>query len=639
MNVSSTPFIRNDYWPDYNDINQLNQRIDEAENEISLVNIHLSADIENVSNNLNTYANEQANTTVANNAIVNNLNANYAEGRFANFDNTFTNNAYIENLTVNKPVFDITLNTPHLENTTSLGGNFYNANLIDVNLSGDISGNLNDIGINTLLANTATIPNLFVDISAAPVTSSAVLGFDEQGRVIPVHATFDPSFPGDADYLWTDSTGTARKGVKATEIGAVENLITAYGVKNAIDALNAEVVDNFNLVTNALNDIDDWQNSFENSVANSFRNVNNAFNDVNNFVNDSFNDVNDSFNAVNNSFNDMSNNLDVLNNNISETNNTLRDLIENYLTVNTSGFINSTSPMNIKSVANVKVVKFGSAEPGVTSAQRQFKEYKISTITTNRDKYILSSKDTSPALNVYGAFNGSFTLKDTGSGNFITATFADIFTIRTANGLEFVGSGMQNRQGEYEFVNSATGIYIYVTIQETSKTDTVSIVTTDIGNGASMKLDVTNLSIYIPGAFWLKENCSEMFYDCWGLNSNVDIPNSAINCARMFANCFSLNQNIFIPPSVTNCAYMFGGCPNLNQNIYIYSENITDMNGMFEANPWESVKRKQIHLRSSIPLATSNAIYNSLVNGYTGLIFTGSEITNELEEPTAWPPV
>ena len=49
MNISSTPFIRNDYWPDYNDINQLNQRIDDVENEISLVNIRLSTDIENVS--------------------------------------------------------------------------------------------------------------------------------------------------------------------------------------------------------------------------------------------------------------------------------------------------------------------------------------------------------------------------------------------------------------------------------------------------------------------------------------------------------------------------------------------------------------------------------------------------------------
>ena len=102
MNISSTPFIRNDYWPDYNDINQLNQRINEVENELSLTNIRLSTDIENVSNNLNSYADNQANTTIANNIIVNNINANYAVGKFVNFGNANFNNAYVENLTVNK---------------------------------------------------------------------------------------------------------------------------------------------------------------------------------------------------------------------------------------------------------------------------------------------------------------------------------------------------------------------------------------------------------------------------------------------------------------------------------------------------------------------------------------------------------
>lgn len=308
MNISSTPFIRNDYWPDYNDINQLNQRIDDAENEISLVNIRLSTDIENVSNNLNSYAKDQADTSISNNVIVNNLNANYAEGRFANFDNTFTNNAYVENLTVNKPVFDITLNTPHLENTTSLGGNFYNANLFDAKLSGDVSGNLNNVSINDLLANNANISNLYVNISPKPVQSSAVLGYDSEGRVIPVLATYDVGFPENADYLWTDQVGTVFKGVKATEIGEVENFITAYGVKNAIDALNAEIVSNFSLVTDNLNSVYQWQNSFENSVTNNFNDVNNTLNAVAN----SFNDANNTFNDVSNSFNDVNNMLNTL---------------------------------------------------------------------------------------------------------------------------------------------------------------------------------------------------------------------------------------------------------------------------------------------------------------------------------------
>ena len=73
MNISSTPFIRNDYWPDYNDIDTLNKRIDEAENETSLVNSRLTNDIENVSNNLNSYKNEMADTVITNNIIVNKI--------------------------------------------------------------------------------------------------------------------------------------------------------------------------------------------------------------------------------------------------------------------------------------------------------------------------------------------------------------------------------------------------------------------------------------------------------------------------------------------------------------------------------------------------------------------------------------
>ena len=291
MNISSTPFIRNDYWPDYNDINELNKRIDETENEISLVNIRLSTDIENVSNNLNSYINNQANTTITNNIIVNSLNANYAEGKFANFTNTNTDNAYVENLTVNKPVFDITLNTPHIENTTSLGGNFYNTNLIDPKFSGDASGDFNTINVDVINANTANISNLFVNTQPEPVTSSAVLGYDSEGRVIPVHATYDVSFPENANYLFTDSFGTALAGTAATEVGETNNLITSFAVKNALDDYANNVNDSFNLVNNTLNDIDNWQNSLENSIANSFNDVNNGFNDVNN----TFNDVNNSF--------------------------------------------------------------------------------------------------------------------------------------------------------------------------------------------------------------------------------------------------------------------------------------------------------------------------------------------------------
>lgn len=315
MNIPSTPFILDDYWPEdsaeYNEIGQLNQRIDETQSELALVNANLTSDIENVFNNLNIYVGEQADTSISNNIIVNNLNANYAEGRFANFDNTFTNNAYIENLTVNKPAFDITLNTPHLENATSLDGNFYKPNLIDARLIGDVSGDLNVVNVNQLNAVNAIIANLFVNHSAPPINACSVLGYDREGRVIPVYATYNVNFPEDADYVWTDFAGTSRKGIKATEIGEVDNLITAYGVKNAIDVVN----NSFNDVNNSFNDVDnsfnDVNNSF-NNVANSFNNVANSFNDVNNRIETEMSNLAENFNTNNLSAeNTATNNLDV----------------------------------------------------------------------------------------------------------------------------------------------------------------------------------------------------------------------------------------------------------------------------------------------------------------------------------------
>ena len=301
MEITSTPFILDDYWledsAEYNEIDQLNQRIDETQSELALVNANLTNDIENVFNNLNIYVADQADTSISNNIIVNNLNANYAEGRFANFDNTFTNNAYIENLTVNKPAFDITLNTPHLENATSLNGNFYSPNLIDARLIGDVSGDLNVVNVNQLNAVNAIIANLFVNHSAPPINACSVLGYDREGRVIPVYATYNVNFPEDADYVWTDFAGTSRKGIKATEIGSVENLITAYGVKNAIDIVN----NSFNDVNNSFNDVN-----------NSFNDVNNSFNNVNNKIETEISKLAENFNTDNLSANNTAtNNLDV----------------------------------------------------------------------------------------------------------------------------------------------------------------------------------------------------------------------------------------------------------------------------------------------------------------------------------------
>lgn len=613
MNISSTPFIRNDYWPDYNDVNQLNQRIDDVENEISLVNIHLSTDIENVSNNLNSYAKDQADTSISNNIIVNNLNANYAEGRFANFDNTFTNNAYVENLTVNKPVFDITLNTPHLENTTSLNGNFYTPNIIDAKLSGDVSGNLNNISINDLLANNANISNLYVNISPTPVQSSAILGYDSEGRVIPVRATFEVGFPENADYLFTDQHGTAFSGVKATEIGEVENLITAYGVKNAIDALNVEVVDNFNLVNDNLNNINQWQSSFENSVANNFNDVNNTLNDVAN----SFNDVANSFNEVNANIENSVSTLNNTTNNISNSLDSLLSILEPVLgATNVSGWVNSTSPLNIQGITEFRVAPLLAPTMSGSDVGNGAKLNLSGTVATLSLPSFQWTKE-----NMNQAFMNCFKLNS---------------NIQIPNGVVYMNRTFQkcfNLNSNIQIPNSVVDMsQTFIDCNTLNQNILIPNSVVDM-NGTFAGLYNLNQNILIPNSV---TNMIQTFTSCHALNQNILIPNSVTRMGHTFWLCENLNQNILIPNSVVDMYGAFNGCTNFNQSdIYIYSQNLTSLHFAFSG-----CKINNVHIPTSVPKDTSNLIYNSLVNGDTGITFPAANVFNDLPvDIEQWPPV
>ena len=644
MITNSNPFLRNDYYPDYNDIDQLNQRIDEAENETSLVNIRLTADIENVSNNLNSYKNEMADTVVTNNIIVNNLDANYAVGKYANFANTNTDNAYIENLTVNKPVFDITLNTPHVENITSIGGNFYapnviggvfdniqvenlqnfkavnievdkitantvnlnavTANIADLNIlnamnieAGEVKASIADLNIlnamniqadgvtantanlkdlnamniqvdgaiantlsagniqvngviaelidlnvldswniyvkgevkaNTVTANTVNLNvlnavnieadevkanKLIGDFSSAePISSSAVVGYDENGQLIPIRASYDVSFPESADYLKTDAQGVARKGTSESGVVQSTNLIQAGAVQNMYDAVNAD-----------------------------FNNVSNSFNTVN----ESFNTVNESFSDVNNTFKIVNENLKNVKSNVK----TINDFIFNGIYLPEYGSFNSDSPVRYLVAKHVEF--YGNAQGGTAIP------------------------------------GGSGMIKFDSSTN--TVTFG------------FSGAACKG-----------------------------------IINASHMFARCTRLNqnVLIPSPV---ENASSMFYGCSALNQNILVPDSVVDASSMFAACSALNKNILIPSSVENAARTFFGCSTLNQDIYIYSQVLSNMSGMFMGT---KVNKHNIHIPSSVPKDTSNYIYNCLVNNATGVTFAPENIINDLPvDPEQWPPV
>ena len=649
MNISSTPFIRNDYWPDYNDINMLNQRIDEAENETSLVNARLTNDIENVSNNLNSYKNEMADTVITNNIIVNNLNANYAVGKYANFINTNTDNAYIENLTVNKPVFDLTLNTPHVENITSIGGNFYDANLFNVaveNITGSINdstitdstlvnaildgnGVLGNVEINNTVINTANVAELFVNTSLEPITSSAVLGYDSEGRVIPIKAAFDVGFPEDANYLYTDQYGTAFPGTAETEVNASNNLITSNAVYNALA------------------------------------------------------NVNNSFNNVNNTANNLLDNVDYL-----------KNIVESFLLpANITGWSSSTYPVIIQGITEFAVeplsadyypitpesdrirfngsyyekngnnyvkqdvttyntyddsiyVNWNNEYLGETTLDESTFEditvWKTKSGTIATSGYYLSYDEKPDGTYIVQLLNLTFDAKGVYSGNIIfdalyklpsDFNFQDSVTYYLKNNNNF--EGLKVNQGQCTFTTDPTtdnNFYIYQKGADWSYPNTTgpaysilaqnnvyaavynasdfplytemgTTMTAYVGDKAKLSVSGTKAALALPGLQWTMENMVETFEGCTKFNQNVQIPNGVTSMVNTFQSCVEIpqtyvpdtftnaydyvnnslynavnatfNQNIKLPSSLTNMSGIFGFTA-FNQNIVI-PEGVTDM--------------------------------------------------------------
>ena len=208
----------------------------------------------------------------------------------------------------------------------------------------------NSLSVDTLSANT-----LIYNVSAAPVASITALGYDSNGKVIPVTviANSNLQLPPSANYIYTDSTGTPYAGMADTAVSTNENLVTSHAVYNAVNDIWTDLNEFHNEIGNPFggiqNQFNDVNNNF-NGIQSQFNDVNNSINDINAGVQNQFNDVNNNFNGIYSQFNDV-------NNNISDIDNTLY-VVMNSLGVNTPmNYINSTSPVSYTAVQTVVFTK------------------------------------------------------------------------------------------------------------------------------------------------------------------------------------------------------------------------------------------------------------------------------------------
>ena len=405
--------------------------------------------------------------------------------------------------------------------------------LVNTNIGESINA-YNDQITNSLSVDMLSANTLIYNISENPVSSLTALGYDSNGRVIPVTviANSNLQLPPSANYIYTDSTGTPYAGMADTAVSTNENFVTSHAVYNEVSNIQGNL------------------NEFRDGVYNSFNDVNNSIDNV-------------------------------------------LGLLGLYTPMN---YINSDSPVNYQALDTVVFTKGNMGNLWSESSLLGNKYYDWNS-TTNTLTF------SSPTGTIVFNSNMSSTFYNCSKLN------QNILIPNSVTNMSNTFALCSNLNQNILIPNSVTDV-----------------------SGTFYNCFNLNQNILIPNSV---TNMNSTFFTCYNLNQNILIPNSVTDMSYTFAVCDNLNQNILISNSVTDMSNTFVVCSNLNQDIYIYSDGLLRMGGAFDS--CQLLATRNIHIRSTIPMSTSNSIYNALVNNSTGINWTG-RIYNDLPEPTTWPP-
>ena len=534
-----------------------------------------------------------------------------------------------------------------------------NFELVNTNIGESINA-YNDQITNSLSVDTLSANTLIYNISATPVSSLTALGYDSNGRVIPVTVIANQNIvlPENAKYLYTDSVGTPYAGMADNEVSESENLITSFAVHNL--ALN---------------------------ISNAVSGLENALNGVNN-------------------------NLSGIDNNLSGIDNTLYFVMDALGLFTPMNYINSISPVNYQALDTVvftkgnmgnlwsessllgniyydwnsttKTLTFSSPTGIITFNSNMSGTFSI--CSNLNQNIVIPNSVTDMFSTFFSCYNLNQNIVIPNSVTNMCNTFAhcsslnqSIIIPNSVTNIENIFSNCSSLNQNIIIPNRVTKMnytfaYCYNLNQNIVIPNSVTMMADTFSNCSSLNQNILipnsvrmmadtffscsslnqnilvsdnvtmlgytfshcsslNQNILIPNKVTMMEYT---FSSCFNLNQNILIPNSVTNINGAFSSCFNLNQNILIPNSVSMMSRAFAYCSKLNQNIYLYSDKIEHMESAFKE--CSLLSDKYIHIRSSIPMSASNYIYNSLVNNYTGVNWSG-RVVNDLPEPTTWPPV
>ena len=84
--------------------------------------------------------------------------------------------------------------------------------------------------------------------TTTPIEANTVVGYDENGKLIPVHAVYDNEFPEGATFLKTDGVGNVVAGVPESTVNTSDNVVSSNAVKTAIDAIDDSLSDRIDAI-------------------------------------------------------------------------------------------------------------------------------------------------------------------------------------------------------------------------------------------------------------------------------------------------------------------------------------------------------------------------------------------------------
>lgn len=495
------------------------------------------------------------NNAYANYFSVNNLRARGGTSYKLTIEDSILRNALLVNSEFNFLQGDFLVSREASIN--KINSYFINTNSFGANIFKSDYAKINSLNVNILKTD-----DFRIDVNVTPVESSYGVGYDENGKLIPIEVK--ASLPN-GDYVSVNQ-GVPKGMISENEVVQSTNLIQAGAVLNSIT----------NLGSNIQNQFTELNGNLENQFININTQFNNVFNSIGNInVSNQLDDVYNRFNDVSNQFSDINNQFNDVNDviaNISGGGGSI-DLPNDcdYVSVEKKGFVPHNAATEVEDSTNL--IQAGA----VLRAISGFGNIVNSLYNTMND--ISNSLDgiNTGLKNVYYPESNALAYPTATSdepfelvlGNLYSSSSTP-FTGEISNNTDYIISGFNDGDVVTGTIN---GVLDYVYKQDENGKNVLKLRANSsvdskypyFGNNTSYLFKGFNkLNSYVNLPF---EGSPSLFDNCPNLNVMPNLARTE-NAYRCFKECKNFNQPINLQYA-RNCGYLLYNAKNFSSTINI----------------------------------------------------------------------